>query len=114
MDHAFYDLTVDLWAHISALSKHHIQSSDQLLLRLGLQKITSSAGAKSRPHQIRGFVQSEQNDLHIGLRLAYRASGLDAVQPGHRNVHDDDVRFQLVSQADGIISVVRFSAKLPL
>src|SRR5271168_3132587 len=113
-DHAFCDFSINSWAYICTLPHHRREGAEQLSFRIRLQKITSCACAKGCPHQIRRFVKSQQNDLHFRLSLTNREGRLDAIQPRHSHIHDDDFWPQLAGQSDGILSIIRFSAKLPL
>src|SRR5579862_652665 len=38
-----------------------------------------------------------------------RPCRFEAIEPGHRNIHDDDVRTELANHLDGFIAVFRFA-----
>ena len=50
-------------------------------------------------------VHRQHHDLDLGQGRADLPGGLDAVDLGHRDVHQDDLGPQLVGQADGLLAV---------
>src|SRR5262249_33765612 len=57
----------------------------------GLQQAGHGAGLDRGPHRDVGAVAGQHHDLDVGELLAHERGGGDAVDAGHRQVHEHDV-----------------------
>ena len=52
------------------------------------------------------------DDLHLGPSIANDAGGFGPAQLGHNQVHQDNVRPELLHPGDGVVAVLRFADHL--
>ena len=64
-----------------------------------LDQVAAGAGPDGVGEHLLVGVHGEHHDLDVGQLAADLAGGLDAVELGHRDVHEDDVGLELVGQA---------------
>jgi len=77
-----------------------------------LQHIAARASLQGLYHVVVGFERGQHQDLDLGVLGDNSAGGLDAVQGGHLDVHQDDVRLQRQGQLDRIDSIFRLADNL--
>src|SRR5712671_2030349 len=59
-------------------------------------------------------MQRKQENLGVRQDLANNAGGLQTIQTGHGNVHDDNIRIYGFGKTDGFLTILCFATKLPL
>ncbi len=104
---------VEFGADVSAFADDDAQGLQQFLLRIGLEEITPGASAKTVPENFRGFMKSEQNNFHLRMSVTDDASGLNAVDAGHGDIHQDYFGFEFIGQLNGFVAVACFADELP-
>src|SRR5207249_8451629 len=77
---------------------------DRVLVGI-LQQIAAGARAQRLEHVAVGFERGQDQHLRLGRFLGDALGGLDPVDAGHLQVHQDHVRPELGHQLDGLLAV---------
>ena len=71
-----------------------------------LQNVPGGAGVQTSRDHFLLFIHREDQHLDFLVGLLDAARGLESAQVGHRNIHQHNIRVQLVSLADGLSPVM--------
>lgn len=82
--------------------------SDQIAVGVGLHDVRPDPGLDNVADQLVGEVEGQDDDFRLWQALANAPRGLQAVQFGHADVHNDDIGLELLREVD------RFPAGLGL
>lgn len=103
----------DFGADVNFFSGERGESAKEFVLSFGLEEIALGANAEGAAKNLGGFVQGDKKNFDVGLGFVNDAGRLQAVEAGHRDIHDDDVGFELGSEANSGDPIVGFAAKFP-
>ena len=78
-----------------------------------LEDVSASASFHNLVNEIVRFVHGEDKDLRGRGGDAHAARGFDAVEEGHADIEDGDIRFKPGGFFDGFTAVGGFGANLP-
>ena len=93
------------WGWITALpSIALLRRVDQRVRRGVLQQVAGDPGLDRFGDGAAGLVDRDQDDLGGGCGLADAPRGLDAVHPGHADVHEHHVRGELAGTFHGFLA----------
>ena len=72
-----------------------------------LEQVAGGAGPDGRQDRVVVLVHGQHDDLDVRVPPGDEAGGLDPVEVGHLDVHDDDVRLGLGDQVQRLAAVAR-------
>jgi len=80
--------------------------------QFGPQRSLRDIGDRARRLCKRGgdVVLAENDDLNLGMKIANFANGLEAIHAGHAEIHNDDIRMEILRLEDGLVAVSSFTA----
>ena len=84
--------------------RHRADRPDQLRALGALEQVAAGAGAHRREHRLVVVVHRQHEDRDVRRRVDDPARGLDAVEPGHVDVHQHDVRVPGRDRGDRLLA----------
>jgi hypothetical protein len=74
-----------------------------------LEKVALGAGGEGTDEEGLIAMHAQHDDADVGIAFYDLGSGVDTVELGHRNVHDDYVGRKLLCEADGLAAIAGFA-----
>ncbi len=93
---------------VDLIGEHRTGSAEEFLEGAVLQEIARGAGVHDGRHEPLLVVDGQAQRAGPRRLLRDARDGLDAVQPGHREIGDDQIRLQFPDEAHEFRSVSRF------
>src|SRR5262245_19414298 len=106
------DLSQNVRTQIAVTLVHYFDRMHQLRSGRVLHDVPRSSGFETTGYQLLFIMHREDQNLYRFIRLAYAPGGFEAVQVGHLDIHEHNVRMQQTSLFNGLTSVTRFAHHL--
>ena len=104
----------DIGAQVDLPGRHLADRPRKLVERAVLEHITAGAGVEHRQHHAAVVVHRQAQRSHGGRLVADAAHRFQAIEPGHRDIDDGDIRLQLARQLHGLQAVVGLADDLDI
>src|SRR6266849_7547455 len=97
----------------SSVTGDGFDCGDQITVSVGLENVAARAGLDDVANKLIGEVHREDEDAGLGKGFVDAARGFEAVEVRHADVHDDDVRLELLDEGDRLAAGFGFGADFP-
>jgi len=90
-----------------------IDGCEQDAVGIIFENVATSTGFDDLLNEVVGFMHGKNQNLGTGGDFSYAARGFHAVQEGHADIKDGDIRLMFSGLIDGVATVGSFGADLP-
>ena len=102
------ELMIDIGTDGDAAGKHIHHRPHQRIGRARLRHITSGAGTDSLHREAGILVHGEHQDSRAAIPLADAPDRFNAADTGHAQIHDHEIRLDVLVEAIGVGAIGRF------
>jgi hypothetical protein len=107
----------DVSGHVGALAvaifEGTLDDGNQIAGKIGLAAVGACADLSRLVGDDFGIVLTHEDDVGAGDLAAKDARGVEAIHPGHADIHEDQVGICGASEFDGLLAVAGFTADFP-
>ena len=102
----------DFAAKVDFAVEHALEGRGQFRNRSLLEQIAAGTGAKRLPIILFVFVAGEDDDPDLGKIFSHAGGGFQPIEPGHGNIHENDVGLERAGHFEGLTAIAGFADDL--